>query len=199
MAAPTPSADPDPPHARARRRNWDAVAAIVAALIGFLALLVSGYTAYIQRQQVRAQVWPFLVVGNDDLTQSVVVYNKGVGPAIVRTAQIWIDGKPQPDWRHVLDALGISEPGHFVQSTLNPNVLTAGSELQMIRFPDKDVWQRFRAQALHRMSLAACFCSTLDECWMYSDRHPVGYKVPTLLVTPVDRCPRLPAAEIFNN
>ncbi|MCE5232488.1 MAG: hypothetical protein ABFC67_13460 [Mizugakiibacter sp.] len=199
MAAPTPPAEPAAPRAREGRRNWDALAAVVAALIGFLALVVSGYTAYIQRQQVRAQVWPFLVVGNDDLAQSVLVYNKGVGPAIVRTAQIWIDGKPRPDWQHVLDALGVAEPRRFIQSTLNPNVLTPGSELQMIRFPDKEVWQHFRTQALHRMSMAVCFCSTLDECWMYSDRHPVGYKAPTLLVQPVDRCPRLPVAEIFNN
>ncbi len=31
--------------------------AIVATLVGFLALCVSGYTAYMQRQQVRAIVW----------------------------------------------------------------------------------------------------------------------------------------------
>lgn len=51
--------------------NWDAVAAIIAAFIGLLALLVGGYTAYIQRQGVqteitgvRAQVWPYLEIGD---------------------------------------------------------------------------------------------------------------------------------------
>jgi len=32
--------------------------AVIATLMGFLALCVSGYTAYMQRQQVRAAVWP---------------------------------------------------------------------------------------------------------------------------------------------
>ncbi len=32
--------------------------AVIATLVGFLALCVSGYTAYMQRQQVRAAVWP---------------------------------------------------------------------------------------------------------------------------------------------
>ena len=32
--------------------------AIIATFVGFLALCVSGYTAYMQRQQVRAAVWP---------------------------------------------------------------------------------------------------------------------------------------------
>src|SRR5207249_10979872 len=34
--------------------------AVIATLVGFLALCVSGYTAYMQRQQVRAAVWPIL-------------------------------------------------------------------------------------------------------------------------------------------
>ena len=32
-----------------RARHWDALAAVIAALIGVLALFVSGYTAYLQR------------------------------------------------------------------------------------------------------------------------------------------------------
>ncbi|PYI74927.1 MAG: hypothetical protein DMF04_11625 [Verrucomicrobia bacterium] len=34
--------------------------AVIATLVGFCALCVSGYTAYMQRQQVRAAVWPIL-------------------------------------------------------------------------------------------------------------------------------------------
>jgi hypothetical protein len=93
----------------ARERNWDGVAAVVAAVIGLLALLVSGYTAYVERQQVhaqlqqvRAQVWPYLEIGVSDNDHSLGVFNKGMGPAIIRSVQIQVDGKPQADWRHVL-------------------------------------------------------------------------------------------------
>jgi hypothetical protein len=182
------------------RRNWDALAAVVASLIGFLALGVSGYTAYVQRQQVRAQVWPWLVAGNNDLDHSVTIYNKGVGPAIVRSAQVFVDDKPQPNWNQVLDALRIPKPHEFYQSTINPNVLSPGEQEQMIRFSDKDVWQAFRAAAVDHVAMNICFCSSLNDCWMYSDRHPVGYKAAAAqLVTPVDQCPRLPEAEVFNN
>jgi len=179
-------------------RNWDALAAVLAAGIGFLALVVSGYTAYIQRQQVRAQVWPYLIAGNDDGNQSVFVYNKGVGPAIVQSAQVLIDGKPQPDWAHVIAALGLPEHG-YSQSTLNPGVISAGEQVRVIHVLDKDRWQAFRDGAAARMTLDICYCSTLDECWMYSDRHPVGYKAIAQLVHPVDRCPRLSDADVFNN
>src|SRR3569833_993373 len=43
-------------------RDWDALAAVIASFIGLLALAVSGYTAYVQREQLRAQVWPRLEI-----------------------------------------------------------------------------------------------------------------------------------------
>ncbi len=95
----------------ARARNWDALAALIAALIGVLALLVSGYTAYIQRQQVRAQVWPYLLVGNYDPERAIGVLNKGVGPAIVGSVQVFVDGKPQRTWKQVFAALGLPDRG----------------------------------------------------------------------------------------
>ncbi|HEY6894116.1 MAG TPA: hypothetical protein VI258_08115 [Rhodanobacteraceae bacterium] len=178
--------------------RWD-LAAVFAALIGLLALFVSGYTAYIQRQQVRAQVWPWLVAGNDDLEHSIEVLNKGAGPAIVRNAQVFVDGKPQRSWDAVIDALGIPQPHPFQQSTINPNVLTPGERVTVIKFPDEALWKRFRAEATDRVWMNICFCSSLGDCWMYSDRRPVGYKISTQLVNPVGACPRLADDEVFNN
>jgi len=183
-----------------RRVRWDALAAIIAALIGLLALCVSGYTAYIQRQQVRAQVWPYLISGNNDLTQSLTVGNKGVGPAVVHSVQVRIDGKPQTDWNHLMAALGLP-PHHFIQETVNHDVLSPGEEMQAIRFPDKDLWERFHAAALDRMAMDICFCSTLGECWISENRNLIGSSSMPLQVKmkPVDRCPRLQPAEVFNN
>ena len=182
-----------------REIRYDAVAAVIAALVGMLALLVAGYTAYIQRQQVRAQVWPWLVAGNNDNERSIEILNKGVGPAIVRSAQVFVDGKPQPDWQHVLKALG-TVPHTYSQSTLNPNVLTPGEKVPAIQFADEDEYRRFKSAALLRLTLVnICYCSTLDECWMYSDKHAVGYKSLAQLVRPIDRCPKLPDNAIFNN
>ncbi|MET0230946.1 MAG: hypothetical protein ABW186_08465 [Rhodanobacteraceae bacterium] len=194
MAARTNAADSAP-----SRRQWDAVAAIVAALIGFLALVVSGYTAYVQRQQVRAQVWPWIVAGNNDLDHSLEVLNKGAGPAIIRSVQVFVDGKPRQNWDGVLDALGMPKPRPFQQSTINPNVLMPGEHVTVIKFPDEAPWRQFRTEATDRVWMNICFCSSLDDCWMYSDKRPVGYKVSTQLVNPIDQCPRLPDAEIFNN
>ena len=182
-----------------REIRYDAAAAVIAALVGMLALVVAGYTAYIQRQQVRAQVWPWLVAGNNDNERSIEVLNKGVGPAIVHSAQVFVDGKPQPDWQHVLKALG-TVPHQYSQSTLNPNVLTPGEKVPAVQFTDEDEYKRFRAAAVAHLTLVnICYCSTLGECWMYSDRHAVGYKSLAQLVKPIDKCPKLPDDAIFNN
>jgi len=193
-----PPANPEAEAASPRRIDRDGIAAVIAAGVGLLALLVSGYTAYIQHQQVRAQVWPYLEAGNDDGNQAIYVYNKGVGPAIVKSAQVFVDGKPQTSWANVLSTFGVPPHG-YQQSTLNPDVISAGEEVRVIRIPDEERWKTFRAGAVDRMTMNICFCSTLDECWMYSDQHPVGYKSTAQLVHAVDHCPRLPDAEVFNN
>lgn len=196
-AASMPPTVPDSaPH---RRRDWDGVAAIIAAFVGLLALCVSGYTAYVQRQQVRAQVWPFLEAGNDDSDQSLVVYSKGVGPAIVKNAQIRVDGKPQRNWDQVYETFGIDKPHTYSDSTLSPNVLSPGEQVRIIKFPEADDWKQFRAAAIGRLAIDVCFCSTLGECWMYSDPHLIGHKSAPWTVTPREECPRLPPGEVFSN
>lgn len=194
--------------ARVRREiRWDAVAAIIASLVGFLALLVAGYTAYIARytadiqtKQVQAQVWPWLEAGNNDSNNSVEVYNKGVGPAIVRSAQIWVDGKPQTDWSHVLDALGVARPVTYSESTIYPGVVSAGETVPIIKFAKNEAYQQFRTAAIRKhLTIAVCYCSSLGECWRYKDDHLVGYKEGKLQVTPVAQCPRIPPSEVFNN
>jgi len=206
----TPSQlDPDQQALPTERRavEWDAVAAIIASLVGFLALLVAGYTAYVQRytaeiqnRQVQAQVWPYVISGNDDLNFALTVSNQGVGPAIVRSVQVRMDGKSQSDWNHIVANMGLP-PHSFFQSTINRYVLSPGERLQIIRFSDKALWQRFESAALNRMSIEICFCSTLGECWMSRNKNLIGSpSMPLQLrVDSVDRCPRLPQSEVFNN
>ena len=59
-----------------REIRYDAVAAVIAAMVGMLALGVAAYTAYIQRQQVSAQVWPYLLWANSDNQMDFMWMNK---------------------------------------------------------------------------------------------------------------------------
>ena len=68
--------------------------AIVATFVGLLALCVSGYTAYMQRQQVRAAVWPILEFDSSNGLIRFTLANKGVGPAIVKHVIVKVDDQP---------------------------------------------------------------------------------------------------------
>lgn len=171
--------------------RWDAIAAIIAALVGLLALLVAGYTAYIQRQQVSAQVWPYLIGGNSSGQQELLWINKGVGPAIVREVTVTVGGKPQGDWKSALRAMGFPDL-HYYQSTLAGNVLSPGEKLDWIKFRDDKDYRTFM-EAAKRVDLqtVTCYCSTLGECW-----------TTRLLVfsrQSVRHCPALPESERFRD
>jgi predicted hotdog family 3-hydroxylacyl-ACP dehydratase len=120
------SVPPDEAAAPPRRRtDWDRLTAIAAILIGLVAVAVAAYTAFIQRQQVSAQVWPYLLVGSYDTDHAVKALNKGVGPALVRNVKLTVDGKPQRSWKQVLATLGLPDHGYEI-STLSGNVLSPG-------------------------------------------------------------------------
>lgn len=179
---------------QASARNWDALAAVIASLIGALALLVSGYTAYLQRTQVRAQVWPYLLLASYDTENSFKLLNKGVGPAIIKSMRVRVDGKPQRTWREVTEALGL---GHapLRTSTISDNVISGGEVVPMLVFADADVYRRFRSTSRGRTAVDICYCSTLDECWAYAADDPSAQAIQK----PVDSCPALADTEAFGD
>lgn len=177
-----------------RQIRWDATAAIIASLVGLLALAVAGYTAYIQRQQVSAQVWPYLMWANSDNQMDFMWMNKGVGPAIVKSAQVLVAGKSQHDWPAVMRSLQL-EPIDYGQSTFNGNVLSAGETLEWLKFKDHADFQRFREAARRgRLDFKVCYCSTLGDCWVNDTTKGNGN-----VRLPVDKCPAVPQSHQFDD
>jgi hypothetical protein len=173
-------------------REWEK-GAVIASCIGLLALVVSGYTAWIQRQQVRAQVWPNIVVGYDDQDHLLAVMNKGVGPAQIRSVQILVDGKPQPDWKRTFEALNLG-PVIWQQSALSTNILTPSEKLNFMTLDSQTDYDHFRREAGTRLDMQICFCSTLNECWVHT-----GQNVATAKVLPVDSCAQSPTVVQFQD
>lgn len=179
-----------------REIRWDAAAAIIASLVGLLALAVAGYTAYIQRQQVRAQVWPYLLMAKSNAggRYELTAINKGVGPVIVRSVQVLVDGKPVPDWKALDHLSGFKPSGEFVLSTLNQTVLAPGDQVHWIRFDNAaDInafvagWVRLHAEA------QVCYSSTLGESWILTYQPDSGTNRRE-----VSSCPNLPIDAQFD-
>ena len=99
--------------------------AIIATLVGLCALCVSAYTAYVQRQQVRAAVWPILEFDSSNGPIRFTLANKGVGPAIIKHVILKVDNQPVKNWIEVLDKLMGSEKHRYSESDMSGHVLAA--------------------------------------------------------------------------
>lgn len=195
-----------PPRRRKkRRRHWDAYAAVIASFVGLLALLVSGYTAHLQRQQVRAQVWPHLQLWWSTRNgYKIFADNEGAGPARVTRVRVAVDGRAMRDWDDVARALGYTESLSFGRSTLHTRVLTAGQSYDVLVLDDRsseaarNFFRDMLEHRAHRFGILVCYCSVLDECWMTrlgQVDEPYG---PIEDTRPVETCP-IPPEEAFRD
>jgi len=148
--------------------------AAIATLIAVLAVAVSAYTAYVQRQQVRAQVWPILEYGSGNEPElRLWLANKGVGPALIRHVIVTVDGLPAADWNAAMRALfgaRVNAPGRYSysQESIGNRVLSAGEGLAIF-IPHFDSTQADLRTAFDRdrfrIGVEICYCSTLGDCW----------------------------------
>lgn len=170
--------------------------AIIATFVGVCALLVSGYTAYMQRQQVRAAVWPILeFTSSNDPDIHFTLANKGVGPAIIRNVVVCVDGQPVANWAQVFDKLLGPGSHHFAESNMKGHVLSAG-ESMTIATPLDDNGHPLTLdketplgeqmnKARFRVSMEICYSSTLGQCWLLrSDADKLSS------TTEISTCPR---------
>lgn len=162
-----------PKELRARVTRYETV---IATLVGISALFVSGYTAYVQRQQVRATVWPILEynTSNEPMIR-FTLENKGVGPAIIRHVLVTVDGQPVRNWNEALEKM-LGPGGHkFSESTMKGHVLSAGESMNILIPHDDEgkplsfeksspLWAELNKDRA-RVAVEICYCSTLGECW----------------------------------
>ena len=176
--------------------------AIIATFVGVCALCVSAYTAHVQRQQVRAAVWPILEFDTSNAPDiHFTLANKGVGPAIIRHVIVKVDGQPVRNWKEALER--ILGPGEHLlsESDMRGHVLAAGESMTVFTPRDAEnnllnfdksnrLWVKMNKDR-GRVAVEICYSSTLGECWTL---HATGLTPST--TTESRRCPS-PSASSF--
>ncbi len=174
---------------------------MIATIVGFLALCVSGYTAYMQRQQVRAAVWPILEFDTSNGPIQFTLANKGVGPAIIKHVILKVDDQPVRNWYEALDKIlgpgyhpgeEADMTGHVFSPGESRKVFTPHDDAnQPINFDKSNpLWVKLNADRA-RVTVEICYCFTLDEYWTLR----AGGKTPSM-TTPTEHCPA-PSADSF--
>ena len=174
---------------------------VIATIVGLLALCVSGYTAYMQRQQVRAAVWPILEFDSRNGPIQFILANKGVGPAIIKHVIVRVDDQPVKNWYEVLQKIlgpgyhpgeEADMGGHVFSAGESRNVFTPHDDAnQPLNFDKSNpLWVKLNADRA-RVTVEICYCSTLGECWTLRG----GGTIPST-TTPTRHCP-MPSAISF--
>ena len=180
-----------------RASRYDAV---IATFVGVCALCVSAYTAHVQRQQVRAAVWPILEFDSSNAPDiHFTLANKGVGPAIIRHVIVKVDGQPVRNWREALER--ILGPGEHLgsESDMSGRVFAAGESMTVFTPRDSQnnplnfdksnpLWVKMNKERF-RVTAEICYCSTLGECWTLRG----GGSTPNI-TTQTRRCPTTSAS-----
>lgn len=156
---------------RKRRRDWDALAAVIAALVGVLALAIAGYTAYVQRQQLRAQVWPNVLLEYSGINMTFFALSQGTGPARITAIRMTVNGVVVRRWGELGKAAEFNGDAGFASSDLGAAVLSPAKEFVFLQ-PRNDASHAAFRELLpggkHMLVVTLCYCSVLDDCWVSS-------------------------------
>jgi hypothetical protein len=168
----------------------DLVIAVCALLVSGMATAASWWQSRVVAEQLSSQVWPYLTFSStyDPRYVALQIDNDGLGPAIVRSAVLTIDGTPYPNpvgaFRHVFT---LPKHGRFSAqlSGISPgSVIRAGGATRLFRIDgDWAVRQFAAATAAGRFDFRVCYCSLLGNCWT------VSAKQQTEDPQPVRECP----------
>src|SRR5215472_7884187 len=156
--------------------GWTRKIGLSRPLLHYWLCVVAGYTVYMQRQQVRAAVWPILEFDSSNGPDiHFTVANKGVGPAIIRHVIVRVDGQPVRNWNDVLDRFLGQEKHHYTESDITGHVFAPNETMTVFTPADPSgnpiafdrtnpLWVEMNKDR-GRLSVEICYSSTLGECW----------------------------------
>jgi hypothetical protein len=180
------SSTEDDPHMNDRAFRLDFLIAMAALVVSAVAAGTAAYQTYVINQQFGASVWPYLGVsttrgttrGPTDLTnlESIKISNNGLGPLLMRSAQLYVDGKPIPSWNEYTNVLEHDPLWRLrAKDSTRKNSSTDVDASTIIR-PGEDLpvftidlpkGVPLSLVLRHPITIDFCYCSLNNSCWKH--------------------------------
>lgn len=154
-----------------------------SAFIAILALGVAVWQGHLMRKHNRLSLRPHLtfretISATNNPHFVLELQNNGIGPAIIKDFQIWLDGRREEDfeaqgWMALLDLVGLK--GRAIGASCGPDeFLAAGQSLQLIKCesPPAPIGIRELRKALRRIE------AHIEYQSVYGDRYSVHFDIP---------------------
>jgi len=171
---------------RTGRAHFDAIVSVAAIFISAVSLYVAVQHGKTERDLVAANVWPFpraiLSNGYDSEGSTAIgVSNGGVGPAKIRSFEMFYRGQPVSSGLDLLRkccGLGVGAgpvkaafPNGTSNSIVDETVLRPGEDNPVLRVRPSTtapgITNKFaQVSVLDKVTFRVCYCSVLDECWL---------------------------------
>jgi hypothetical protein len=163
-----PGTEHPPMQSTSRTDRLLSICAIISALA---AVVIAVYEVRSTREFQRLSVWPNLVQYNSHVPGQAYtrnLANNGMGPAVIRSFRVYVDGEPKTNWMAVMESLiGEVEP-ELIYSTVHPGkVVLPGTAEAILQLPAGERATRFwQAMQQGRIATHICFCSLYHDCWV---------------------------------
>jgi hypothetical protein len=130
------------------------------------------YEASLQRHHDRAEVWPRVEIQTftGDKGATLSVENTGIGPAVIKSAVITVDGVAQQNMRSVLKSWLGAEPLRFGQRTIVDHGLRPGDKVDLLSLDRSEMPPEFWDH-IGRIGVTICYASVFDDFWIVSSEH----------------------------
>lgn len=156
-----------------RSRLLADLGAACAIIVAVCSLGMTIYEARAAREHDRISVWPRIYQTVSDSAKLYIrtVTNVGLGPAIIRTFAVEVDGVVKHNWADVVGATlktgkdSLPRMTTFYSSFGKGSVLLPGAHLDLLTI-SSDALSGKLVAAEHRIRSTVCYCSVYDECWI---------------------------------
>ena len=186
-----------------RAFRFDLLIAVCALLASSVVAIASVYQTKVFRDQYAATIWPYLALDdttnvrgkNTELFTSayLTLTNNGLGPALIRSADLSIDGKQQQTWADLRnlaereahwDAKNLGHM-HGQLASVNASTTIRPGDSRRIFGIEAGKGVPIAVLTKHNVTIDVCYCSLNDRCWVLDTK--LEQNTPTFPQT-VDRC-----------
>lgn len=161
--------------------RFDTIVAVCALLISTVTAgamvyqtRVLGDQTRVLEQQFAASNWPYLSVqtNRNSNTFGIAVTNDGAGPALIRSAQLFVDGRTVQGWSPLLEAVvretagsGQRESFHADSVSIDAsNTIRPGDSRTLLAVAGAPP-RVIDAVRSHHIALNFCYCALNGQCW----------------------------------
>jgi len=159
-----------------RAFRLDFFIAMAALVVSILTTATLVYQTHIIQEQYSAAIWPYLTISTitNPNGRSIRLDNDGLGPALVRSAQLSVDGKAVPAWND-LERILSNDPlskkavggsrAKRSESSVDASTILRPVDSQTIFSITLPKGVPLDLLLRHPLAIDLCYCSLNNSCW----------------------------------